>query len=314
MGEFEFIYKIKELFGGIEGSSSGSFGRRIEGIGDDCAVLPMGDGRAMVVTTDMLLEGSHFLPAAAPARVIGRKSLAVNLSDVAAMGAQPVATLLSIGLPKDCTGEWAEGFIQGYKELSAEHGVALIGGDTTASQNGIAINVVAIGVADETHIKRRSDAQAGDLVCVCGRLGESAAGLRDVLAGRYDTPAALAHHNPAPQVAEGLWLGAQVDVHAMIDLSDGLASDLAHVLRASGVGTEVDLDAIPTDYTLADALAGGEDYKLLFTAASADVVERYRREVGEVYIVGRIVPGEPHIKWLRDGREVAGDWRGFTHF
>ncbi len=307
MGEFEFIEGIKRMFAAVGDPAA------IQGIGDDCAVMPLGDGRSLVFTADMLLEGTHFLCEAATARQIGRKSLAVNLSDIAAMGARPVATLLSLGLPAGRTSGWAEEFMTGYHELSQQFGVALAGGDTTRSRDRVAVNVTAIGIADDACLKRRSDARPGDMICVTGRLGDSTAGLREVLAGNYASPLALIHHDPQPHIVQGQWLGQQADVHAMIDLSDGLASDLRHVLVASGVGAEVDLECIPTDHSLEDALAGGEDYKLLFTAAP-DVVERYRREVGEIYPVGRIVEGAPRIVWLRNGMPVEGDWRGFVHF
>ena len=134
MTEFGFIDRIKDLFATLPDNG-------FEGIGDDCAVLPIGGGESLVFTTDMLAEGVHFLRAATSARELGRKSLAVNLSDVASMGARPVATLLSLSLPDDATGAWAEEFMQGYRELSQEFGVTLAGGDTTRSAAGITINV-----------------------------------------------------------------------------------------------------------------------------------------------------------------------------
>ena len=181
MTEFGFIDRIKDLFATLPDNG-------FEGIGDDCAVLPVGGGESLVFTTDMLAEGVHFLRAATSSRELGRKSLAVNLSDVASMGARPVATLLSLSLPDDATGAWAEEFMQGYRELSQEFGVTLAGGDTTRSAAGITINVTAIGRAADTHIKRRSGARPGDVIFTAGALGASGTGLRDILAGRYDTP------------------------------------------------------------------------------------------------------------------------------
>ena len=154
MTEFGFIDRIKDLFATLPDNG-------FEGIGDDCAVLPVGGGESLVFTTDMLAEGVHFLRTATSARGLGRKSLAVNLSDVASMGARPIATLLSLSLPDDATGAWAEEFMQGYRELSQEFGVTLAGGDTTRSAAGITINVTAIGRAADTHIKRRSGARPG---------------------------------------------------------------------------------------------------------------------------------------------------------
>lgn len=233
MTEFGFIDHIKELFAALPDNG-------FEGIGDDCAVLPVGEGESLVFTTDMLAEGVHFLRPATSPRELGRKSLAVNLSDVASMGARPVGTLLSLSLPADTAGTWAEEFMLGYRELSEAFGVTLAGGDTTRSAAGITINVTAIGRIADAHIKRRSGARPGDAILVAGELGLSGAGLRDILAGRYDTPAAAAHRNPQPQVAEGIWLGARPEIHAMMDLSDGLASDIRHIMERSGVGAAID--------------------------------------------------------------------------
>ena len=287
MTEFGFIDRIRELFAGIPDNG-------FEGIGDDCAVLPDGHGESLVFTADLLTQGVHFLREATSARELGRKSLAVNLSDVASMGARPVATLLSLCLPADATDAWAEEFMRGYRELSARFGTALIGGDTTRSAGGITINVTAIGRAADRHLKRRSDARAGDIVFVGGELGASGTGLRDILAGRIDTPLAAVHRNPQPQVAEGIWLGARGEVHAMMDISDGLASDLRHILERSGVGAEIDTDRIPVaeGSDLRTAACAGEDYKLLFTVApeaaeelAADFCARFGTPI---YPIGRI--------------------------
>ena len=229
MTEFGFIDSIRRLFAELPDNG-------FEGIGDDCAVLPLGDGTSQLFTADLLTEGVHFLRAATTARELGRKSLAVNLSDIAAMGARPVATLLSLALPADAEDAWTAEFMEGYRELSARYGAALVGGDTTRSAGGITINVTAIGRAPDAHVKRRDAAREGDVVFVAGELGASGAGLRDILAGRYDTPLAAVHRNPEPQVGEGAWLGARSEVHAMMDLSDGLASDLGHILDRSSAG------------------------------------------------------------------------------
>ena len=138
MTEFGFIDQIRRLFAALPDNG-------FEGIGDDCAVLPLTDGEALVFTSDLLTEGVHFLRSATTARELGSKSLAVNLSDVAAMGVRPVATLLSIALPRDAAGSWALEFMEGYRALSASYGTPLVGGDTTRSESGITINVTAIG-------------------------------------------------------------------------------------------------------------------------------------------------------------------------
>ena len=310
MTEFGFIDHIKELFAALPDNG-------FEGIGDDCAVLPVGEGESLVFTTDMLAEGVHFLRPATSPRELGRKSLAVNLSDVASMGARPVGTLLSLSLPADTAGTWAEEFMLGYRELSEAFGVTLAGGDTTRSAAGITINVTAIGRIADAHIKRRSGARPGDAILVAGELGLSGAGLRDILAGRYDTPAAAAHRNPQPQVAEGIWLGERPEVHAMMDISDGIASDLRHILHRSGVGAEVDTECIPTPVDLETAVSGGEDYKLLFTVApeSADtLLSDYRLRFGDgFHFIGRIT-GDNRLEWLRNGTPLPVDWQGFRHY
>ena len=297
MTEFGLIDTIRDMFAAIPRNG-------FDGIGDDCTVFPLGSGESLVFTADLLAENIHFLRRATSARELGRKSLAVNLSDVAAMGARPIATLLSLAIPHDLPEGWIEDFMEGYRDLSAQYDVGLVGGDTTASDSGLVVNVTAIGRLADSHIKRRSDARPGDLIAVGGSLGESGAGLRDILAGRYDTPLAQIHRNPAPQVAEGIWLGERPEVHAMMDISDGIASDLRHILHRSGVGAEVDTECIPTPVDLETAVSGGEDYKLLFTVApeSANtLLSNYRLRFGdEFHFIGRITGGN-HLEWLRNG-------------
>ena len=316
MTEFGLIEHIRRLCGL---QPPGDF----EGIGDDCAVLPVGGGESLVFTTDLLCEGVHFLRHATTARELGGKALAVNLSDVASMGATPVATLLSLSLPPDATGPWAEEFAAGYCDASARWGTALVGGDTTASASGITVSVTAIGRAADAHIKRRSAACAGDVILTAGRLGASAAGLRDLLAGRLDTPLAAIHRNPVPQTAEGAWLGTRPEVHAMVDLSDGLASDIRRIMEQSHTGAEIDLERIPTDdgADLRTALCGGEDYKLLLTAAPhgaetlcADFLAHFGTPL---YPVGRITPsqeGQSGPVWLLRGERQRLRFEGFEHF
>ena len=318
MTEFGFIRAIAARFASLPDNG-------FEGIGDDCAVLPLApaaagcEAEALLFTTDLLAEDIHFLRAAGSARELGRKALAVNLSDVAAMGGRPVATLLSLALPADAAGAWACAFMEGYRDLSEQFGVALIGGDTTASTGGITINVTAIGRAPVSRIKRRSEARPGDAIFVTGALGGSAAGLQDILDGRCDTPLAKLHRNPQPRVAEGAWLGARPEVHAMMDLSDGLASDLCHILERSHCGAAVETTRIPVaegaDVRL--AVCGGEDYELLFTADAGEA-ERLTGDFLAAFglsiaCVGRIVEA-PGLTWLEEGRPVERDWQGFSHY
>ena len=262
MTEFGFIEQIRTRFASLPDNG-------FEGIGDDCAVLPLGGGESLVFTADLLTEGVHFLRAATTPRELGGKSLAVNLSDVAAMGARPVATLLSIALPADAAGAWAAEFMEGYRELSETFGTALIGGDTTRSESGITINVTAIGRAPSANLKRRSDARPGDVIFAAAASwaprepgsGHPRRTLRHSAGRRAPQPAAAGRRGPLVRDPAG---GARHD-----GLSDGLASDLRHILDRSGVGAEVEIERIPRRLgaDVRTAACAGEDYKLLLTAA-----------------------------------------------
>ena len=313
MTEFGLIEYVARLFGDVDRQGW-------EAIGDDCTVLPIGGGEVIVMTTDMLQEDVHFLRSATSARELGRKSLAVNLSDVAAMGVKPVAALLSLALPAELTEGWAKEFVDGFHSLAAEHSVALVGGDTTSSKSGVSINVVAIGRGRAECVKRRSAAKVGDRIYVAGELGASALGLKDILAGNLSSDYAAVHRNPEPQIAEGEWLGKRGEVHAMMDLSDGLASDLCHILKISGCGAEVEIESVPAvNDDVESAVCGGEDYKLLFTVegSAAEQFEReFQQRFGRLpYCVGTIISSsEPRIHWLKGGEEIVPSWRGFSHF
>ena len=307
--EFSFIGDIAKLFGALPHSG-------FEPIGDDCTVFDMGD-EALVMTTDMLIEDVHFLRSASSAEEVGEKSLMVNLSDVAAMGAKPIATLLSIALPESAQEVWAEEFMRGYHTASQREGVALVGGDTTASRDKIAINVVAIGRAPKANIKRRSAAKVGDVVCVTGKLGISSKGLVDIMFGDLNTAAAKAHRRAQARIAEGIWLGKCNEVHAMMDISDGIASDIKHIMELSGVGATIELDKIPTDYDIRYATTGGEDYELLLTVDgdSFDEVATalYNATGTTLTAIGCITEGST-LAWLEDGKPTDMELKGFTHF
>lgn len=310
--EFGFISSVARLFADIP---RGGF----DAIGDDCTCIGIGGGESLVISTDMLVENVHFLRDASSPYELGCKSLLVNLSDVAAMGARPAASLLSLSLPRDATGAWAEEFMRGYHDISKRWGVALVGGDTTSSEGGIAVNVVALGRCPTEYIKRRSDAVPGDAICVTGRLGASAAGLRDILAGMADTDYARCHRLGRARVDEGAWLGGRAEVHAMMDISDGIASDLRHIMECSGVGAEVHTECIPTDVDVETAVCGGEDYELMLTVdagCSDKLREDYNARFGdELHVIGRIVgSADGRIVWLDNGRRIAPDWRGFEHY
>lgn len=312
MTEFSLIDHIKGLCKALPTNN-------FVGIGDDCALLPISESETLVFTADMLIERVHFLREASSPYDLGCKSLAVNLSDIAAMGATPTATLLSLSIPKELMGEWIEEFMRGYSDLSKRYGVALIGGDTTASKSDLGINVTAIGRAPHSSIKLRSDAKVGDVIFVTGELGASGAGLDDILNSRYDSENAKIHYRPTPRVEAGIWLGRRSDVHAMMDISDGVASDLRHILKASEVGAEIEITTIPHkgDVTLHNALCSGEDYELLFTARedmTKELMRDYEAHFGTtIYPIGKIVAGEG-IEWFENSTPHSGDFKGFTHY
>ena len=308
----------------------------VQGIGDDCAVLRT-EGQQWLVTTDALVEGVHFRLETNPPYLLGKKCLAVNLSDIAAMGGIPRFAFLNLGLPKPVPRGFLSPFIRGLKEEAEKFSVALAGGDTHQSPQGISIGLTVIGEA-AGNIAYRSGAKVGDRLYVSGYLGQSAAGFR-LLAKFQKQPALLrprrfrellkAHQEPEPQVALGHFLVRQRLVGAMIDLSDGLASDLRHICRASGVGALLDADQIPLSpalRTAADqlkiaplqlALTGGEDYQLLFSVPK-DLVKKMETRVVKqfkrpVYPIGEIISGQKiFIKFSKRVRILKET--GFDHF
>ena len=272
-----------------------------------------------LVSTDMLLEGTHFLRDDIPARLLGWKSAAVNFSDIAAMGGRPAGSFLSLGLPKGLDSDWTDAFLAGYKECSDFCGAPLLGGDTTTSQDGIAINVTVIGQCERGRSRKRGDAVPGDLICVTGPLGDSAAGLQVILQGARGPEAAETlvqrHYRPVPRIREGLALAATPGVHAMMDISDGVASDLRHILKASDVGATVRTQDVPLSAEMRQvcaqqgwdavslALSGGEDYELLFTMAPGT------EPSVPYYVIGRITE-QKTLVWEGSSQ----DFMGFRHF
>lgn len=309
LGEFGLIDIISGRFQAPEG---------VTGIGDDCAIMPQASGRDTLVSTDMLVEGTHFLMDDISAFRLGWKSAAVNISDIAAMGGKPTATFLSLGLPKGLSAEWMEEFIDGYKAISDRFGCPLLGGDTTSSRDKLCISVTVLGEAPSGHTHRRCDAQVGDLICVTGTLGDSGGGLQVILQGKERGAAEEAlikrHYEPMPRVEEGLALS---EAHAMMDISDGIGSDLRHILKASGVGAVVDLRLLPLSAELRDACArhgwdayeiatgGGEDYELLFTIGP----EKEKSLEVPHTVIGRITK-EKGLRWEGSSK----DYDGYKHF
>lgn len=267
------------------------------GIGDDGAVLDVTPGKQSVVVMDTLVSGVHFLDSQ-PAESIGHRALAVNLSDIAAMGASPRWATLGLTIP-DPNLAWLSAFAEGFFQLAQNHGVALVGGDTTAGP--LTVSVTVGGEVDPQAVLRRSGAKPGDRIFVSGRLGGAAAALSCEEASA-DRALQQALWYPQPRVALGVELGRLV--HSAIDLSDGLLADLGHVLKASGdLGADIEVDQVPLvdasvsllehRHALELALGGGDDYELCFTApenSHREILSLGCRLGLEISCIGRVTP------------------------
>jgi thiamine-monophosphate kinase len=316
MGEFELI----------ERCFTRPVRRAALGVGDDCALVNVAPGQQLAVSSDMLVEGRHFLSTVAPER-LGHKALAVNLSDLAACGAEPLACTLALSLPR-ADEAWAQGFAQGLFALADRHGIELVGGDTTAGPLNICIT--AMGQVPAGQALLRSGARAGDELWVSGSLGDARLAL-EVFRGRLALPGEAfetvrhAMEQPEPRVALGLALRGLAS--SAIDLSDGLLGDLGHILRRSGVGARLHAEQLPRSAVLATqplavqrlcTLAGGDDYELLFTAAPAqhDAVRGAAARAGvAVSCVGEITAAAGlHVLDAAGTALDLAAWRGFDHF
>ncbi|HLW85074.1 MAG TPA: thiamine-phosphate kinase [Candidatus Sulfotelmatobacter sp.] len=254
----------------------------VAGIGDDCAVLRLRPGRDSLVTTDFTLEGIHFRRDWHPPESVGHRCLTRGLSDIAAMGGEPVAAFLSLALPRNLPQAWVEKFLRGLIGLAEKFGVTLAGGDTAESPNGILADIIVVGTVPRGKAVLRSGARPGDRIYVSGALGGSAAAVEQMKLQQIGkkprrklNPAEYPRHFfPEPRIALGRVLRERGLASAMIDTSDGLSTDLAHICEESGVGAEVESELVPRasvgkparDVDLELALHGGEDYELLFTA------------------------------------------------
>lgn len=298
------------------------------GIGDDAALLTVPAGQQLVVTMDTLVAGVHF-PHDTAAADVGWKSLAVNLSDLAAMAATPAWCTLALTLP-DINSGWLEAFLDGFFELADQHGIALVGGDTT--RGPLSITVTAHGWVDSGNALRRNGARAGDSIWVTGTLGDAAGGLAQWRAGGgYSAELRRRLDRPTPRIEAGLALRGLA--RAMIDLSDGLLADLGHMLTASQpfsgpLSAQIELATLPTSDELASAfvddqrwllqVASGDDYELCFTAAPAqdDAIAAALAEHGvRGTRIGTIVSGTSDISiFATNGQPWHAPQRGFDHF
>lgn len=307
------------------------------GVGDDAAVLDLGEGGLLVATVDAQVEGRHFLWGVATPEEIGHKALAVNLSDIAAMGAEPLWALISLLVPPDLAVETLDGIYAGFNALAGRFGVALVGGNVAATDGPLAIDVTLLGrVPRGRALLTRAGGQPGDLLLVTGTLGAAAAG---VLAAASDAPLAgvspdalaRARHAqvaPEPRVDEGRALAVTGVVRALLDVSDSLASDVRHLCERSGVGAELEAESIPVDSAavaiatalgrnpLELALTGGEDYELLFSVNPGDearALEAIREVGGGAHLIGRLTPTPGVRLRYADGRETPLAAQGWDH-
>jgi thiamine-monophosphate kinase len=306
----------------------------ILGIGDDCAAIEIPGPDYLLWTVDTLVEGVHFDLAYTSLAQLGWKSLTVNLSDIAAMGGNPEAALLSLGWPPDRDRRGALAFAAGLAQAAREYGAAVIGGDTVSSPEGLMITVTLTGRVPAAQMLRRAGAQPGDLIFVTGPLGEAAAGLeilRQGLTVPPDLNAALteAQLRPRPQLRAGRLLAQAGLATALIDTSDGIATDLYHICRASGVGARIPAAGVPVSPRVTAAaphlgrapldlaLSGGEDYLLLFTATTVmagRLAESFSRAgLAAPLPLGRIVDGDRVILETPAG-EVDISGQGYDHF
>jgi len=277
----------------------------------------------------MLAQGVHFDLAWSDPVTLGRKSLAVNLSDIAAMGGIPRYALLSLAIPQELPLEFMENFMSGFLEQAERYGVSLIGGDTSASQTGLVINVTLLGEQYPDRISKRSGAGGGDLVCVSGTPGDSALGLDLLKRGTFSGESLKRHLDPVPRVELGIALAEGRIPTAMIDISDGLYADLGHILESSSKGAKICIDDIPLsdnfkknvaknsqDY-LRFPLSGGEDYELLFTLHPSKLKDAESAAFisgTSVSVIGEITDETGLLLAFADGRAYDAELHCYDHF
>lgn len=309
----------------------------IVGIGDDVAVLEPAAESVLLATCDVQVEGAHFLRNSIPPRSLGKKALAINLSDIASVGGIPRFALVSLGLPGDLEVEFIDELYAGLREEGEKFGVEVVGGNISRSRLGMFIDVFLLGETLRDNVVLRSGAAAGDRIMLTGSVGDAAAGVALLLDPKLRTDAAYAatanerQHSPTPRVKEGALIGALRQATAMIDVSDGVAGDLHHICEKSRVSARVVAEKLPVGpenrqlaaSAHADewyfALQGGEDYELLITAPpgrAERLAQRITSETGTpVAIIGEILPvGQPAELVLPDGKRRPLGGGGWDHF
>lgn len=322
LGEFGLIGRLRKAVGVDPPETLG--------IGDDCAVWSVPAGQRLLVTSDLLLEGTHFCRDWTDMRRLGRKAVAVNLSDIAAMGGTPRQLVLGLGLPNQLDVASVEALLEGFLDAARDYRVHLVGGDTCRAQQFLTIAVTAFGTASPQQVIRRDSARPGDRLFVSGTLGDSALGLRLLRQGATPDPFLLQRHlDPVPRIELGRRLAASGLVTAMLDVSDGLVPDIGHLLGNQVSGALLDPSALPLsapfkaalaepDQQLELALYGGEDYELLFTAAAGDRKRIFQLARDAGLAVSEIGSLDNHRQgiWRQDpgGRPSLLGGAGFQHF
>ncbi|HKD86783.1 MAG TPA: thiamine-phosphate kinase [Terriglobales bacterium] len=284
------------------------------GIGDDCAVLRIPAGHEVLVTTDFSLEGVHFRREWHPADSVGHRCLTRGLSDIAAMGGVPRAAFLSLALPPELPQKWVDQFIAGLLKLADRYSVPLAGGDTAQSPDGILADIMVVGSVPSRKAVLRSGAKPGDRIYVTGTLGSAVAALNLLREGKKLRPRSHPKHfYPEPRLAVGQFLREKKLASAMIDISDGLSTDLNHICEESKVGAVVNAADLPTSATLEDSLHGGEEYELLFTARPNRYIPQQIAGVA-VTCVGSILRGNGMRLATPGGRRQILRPAGWEHF
>jgi thiamine-monophosphate kinase len=321
LGEFGLIDRIARQVSAGTGD--------VLGIGDDAAAFTPSPGLLSLITTDMLVEGIHFDLSFCDPLSLGRKALSVNLSDIAAMGGAPRYFLLSLAIPPAVTLDFLDNCIRGILQRGEQFGVRLIGGDTCSSSGPLVLSLTVLGEQPPDTLVRRSGARPGDRICVTGTIGDSALGLRLLQQGEREGNSIVRHLDPEPRVLEGRALSEATIPSSMIDLSDGLLADLGHILDLSAVGARIYSEALPlsldfrehfptlTEEALSLAVAGGEDYELLFTVPPEKIPKIFPLldKLGTpVSVIGTITDELTVAVIGPDGREISLDRKGFDHF
>lgn len=320
-GEFNLIKRMSDILGVPKRSL-------VAGIGDDCAVLYPPEDKLQLVTTDMLVEDIHFSIDTANPFQIGWKSLATNISDIASMGGEPTFAFLSVGFPKDTTTEFVDNLYLGMKSIADKYGVDIVGGDTVSSYK-IIINIALLGEVESENYLLRSGAKIGDAICVTGDVGGSSAGL-EILQKKLSGDTKK-HLIPLPRVQEGRLLAKSGFVNAMIDISDGVASEIHHICEQSKTGSHLYMEKMPLSSNVNSvaeivnrkpyefALYGGEDYELLFTCQYDKFDNLQDLFIGNcdtpITIIGRIMDSSSFITMEDEsGTIIPLKPRGYDHF